>query len=370
MSALADQLRAQIRKTGAISISDYISTCLLDEAHGYYRTKSAIGADGDFITAPEISQIFGEMLSAFISHIHELYGFADDIITFEAGGGHGTLAQDMHKAYRQISPELAQAPLYLLEESAAMRDRQKDKLAPKNCHHITQLSALPSKPLFGVANEFFDALGVDQVIYHQGQWHHRLIGLSGDEFAYEVGTPLGEKELADIQTPSTAEEGDILETSKLSGQIMAELAHHIAHFGGALLVIDYGKDDNQGDSLQAVKDHQPSDFLAYQGEADITHWVDFAALGKIAEAHHARLIGPVPQGRFLLELGIAERAEGLRTPDNPEQDRTLLAAIDRLVSPAQMGQAFKVALLVPQGEGYPPGFTSLAQSETTSRTIK
>ena len=296
-----------------------------------------------------------------MSHIHALYGFGDDIITFEAGGGHGTLAQDMHKAYRMISPSLAGAPLYLLEESEAMRGRQKAKLAPKDCHHIDRISALPPKPLFGVANEFFDALGVDQAIYHQGQWHHRLIGLADDEFTYVIGKPLDTDALSDIQTPTTPQEGDIIEISKLSAQIMAESAYHIAHFGGALLVIDYGKDDNQGDSLQAVKDHQPSDFLAYQGEADITHWVDFAMLRKVAEAHHARLLGPVPQGRFLLELGIAERAEALRSPDNPEQDRALLAAIDRLVSPAQMGQAFKVALLVPQGEGYPPGFASLEQ---------
>ena len=362
MNALADQLRAQIQKTGPLSISDYMAACLLDKSHGYYRTKSAIGAEGDFITAPEISQIFGEMIAAFMSHIHALYGFSDDIITFEAGGGHGTLAQDMHKAYRQISPALAEAPLYLLEESEAMQSRQKDKLAPKICHHIDALSALPAKPLFGVANEFFDALGIDQAIYHKGQWHHRQIGLKEDEFTFVIGAPLTADDIADIQTPATPDEGDIIETSKLSVQIMAEFAHHIAHYGGALLVIDYGKDDNQGDSLQAVKDHHPSDFLSYQGEADITHWVDFAALSQIATAHHARLIGPVTQGRFLLDLGIAERAEALRKTDNPEQDRTLLAAIDRLVSPAQMGQAFKVALLVPQGEGYPPGFTSLAES--------
>ena len=144
---------------------------------------------------------------------------------------------------------------------------------------------------------------------------------------------------------------------------MAQLSTHIAHFGGALLLIDYGKLGNDGDSLQAVRHHKPADILSYQGEADITHWVDFAALADIATANQARLIGPVSQGRFLTELGIGQRAEALRQTDKPEHDRALLAAIDRLVSPAQMGSAFKVALLVPAGEGLPPGFASLGDSD-------
>lgn len=361
MTELAQYLRDKIKQTGPLLISDYISICLLDEAHGYYSTKTVIGAEGDFITAPEISQIFGEMVAAFMGHIHQLYGFEDDIITFEAGPGKGTLAADMHASYQQINHALANAPFYLLEESQSMQARQQEKLSPKACLHIDHLSDLPPKPLFGVANEFFDALGVDQAIFHQGTWHQRLIGLADDEFAYVTGAPLSQKELSSITYPEKAVEGDIIETSKLSLSMMAQFAHHIAHYGGALLIIDYGKNDNYGDSLQAVKSHQPSDLLAYQGEADITHWVDFNALATIAKENHARLIGPVPQGRFLLELGIAERAEALRTPHDSETDRQLLAAIDRLVSPAQMGQAFKVALLVPQGEGYPPGFASLAQ---------
>ena len=360
MSALAKQLRDKINQSGPLSVSDYITTCLLDEAHGYYRTKKAIGADGDFITAPEISQVFGEMVAAFMAHIHQLFALEDDIICFEAGPGKGTLAFDMHNAYRQLSPAMAQAPLYMFEDSPAMQALQKDKLAPKACHHIDALSALPDKALFGVANEFFDALGVDQAQFHQSDWHHRLVGLKDDEFTYVIGARLSDEERAAFAIPAQAEEGDIIEMSTLSETIMAQLAHHIAHYGGALLLIDYGKTDNEGDTLQAVKDHQPCDVLCHQGEADITHWVDFKALANIAEANHARLIGPVPQGRFLLELGIADRAESLRQSDNPDQDRALLAAIDRLVSPAQMGQAFKVALLVPQGEGLPPGFASLA----------
>ena len=362
MSMLATQLRDRINQSGPLTVSDYMTSCLLDEVHGYYRTKKAIGAEGDFITAPEISQIFGEMVAAFMAHIHQLFGFYGEVICFEAGPGKGTLAFDMHNTYRQLSPALAQAPFYMFEDSPAMQALQKDKLAPKACYHIDSLSDLPAKPLFGVANEFFDALGVDQAQFHQSDWHHRLVGLQDDEFTYVRGAPLSDEERTTFAIPSQAEEGDIIEVSKLSEMIMAQLAHHIAHYGGALLLIDYGKTDNEGDSLQAVKDHQPCDVLAYHGEADITHWVDFKALAKIAEANHARLIGPVPQGRFLLELGIADRAENLRQSDNPDQDRALLAAIDRLVSPAQMGQAFKVALLVPQGEGLPPGFTSLAQS--------
>lgn len=357
MTQLADLLHRDIAAKGALSVSDYMSQCLMHEAHGYYSTKQVFGAAGDFITAPEISQLFGEMLAAYSAHMHQLFGAPADAITFEAGPGRGILASDMRRAYRAFAPMLHSAPCYLLEASQKLQQAQIDALAPFIPHHVRSISELPKQPLFGIANEFFDALGVNQAIYHQGAWHHRLIDSQDDQFAFAIGAPV--TQIPDFAPlPDTPQEGDIIEHCPQGEAIMAELAHHIAHYGGALLVVDYGKSDNHGDSLQAVRDHQPCDFLSYQGEADITHWVDFSALARVASAHHARLIGPVTQGRFLRDIGIAERAEALRTPDNPETDRALLAAIDRLVSPAQMGHAFKVALLVPDGEGLPPGFAS------------
>ena len=358
MTALAEILHQEIADNGPLSVSDYMRRCLLDSRYGYYATAPVFGAEGDFITAPEISQLFGEMLAAFQAHIFQLFGAPENAIIFEAGPGRGTLASDMQRSYQMIAPHLATAPCYLLEASTALQEKQKAALAPKLPQFIATISELPPQPVFGVANEFFDALGVDQAIFHNNAWHHRLVDSKKGAFCFTTGAAIDEL-TAYHPLPESPEEGDIIETSPGGQTIMAALAHHIAHYGGALLIIDYGKSDNHGDSLQAVRSHKPEDLFAYQGEADITHWVDFRALSRIAKDHHARLIGPVSQGRFLKDIGIGERAEALRSPDKPEQDRALLAAIDRLVSPAQMGHAFKIALLVPDGEGLPPGFTSL-----------
>lgn len=361
MTQLADWLHREIAANGPMTVSDYMTHCLLHEAHGYYTSTPVFGAEGDFITAPEISQLFGEMLAAFHTHLNQLFGAPTDCLTFEAGPGRGTLAKDMRTAYRAIAPHLHQAPCYLLEASPQFQQAQAAALAPDVPTFITDLSDLPAKPLFGVANEFFDALGVNQAIYHQGTWHERLIHSQEGQFAFMIGAPLqdGHPMRQSSNLPPAPEEGDIIEHSPHGEAIMTQLSTHIAYQGGGILIIDYGKPDNQGDSLQAVKDHKPADILSYQGEADITHWVDFARLSQIAHQCGARLIGPVAQGRFLQDVGIGTRAEALRDPDNPAGDRALLAAIDRLVSPAQMGHAFKVALLVPDGEGFPPGFASL-----------
>ena len=364
MTILAEQLHQMIAEKGALSVSDYMHHCLLDTHHGYYATSTVFGTEGDFVTAPEISQLFGEMVGAFHAHLFQLFGMPDNAILYEAGGGRGTLSADMQRCYQMIAPQLYNAPCYLIEASARRQDEQRAALAPKEPYFVSAISDLPKQPLFGVANEFFDALGVDQIIFHHGRWHHRLIDSQNGAFCFVIGPELTTAEQQDLTLKPDAEEGDICEVSPNALRFMAELAHHIAHYGGGYLIIDYGKSDNQGDTLQAVKDHKPVDFLSYQGDADITHWVDFAALSQIASANHARLIGPVTQGRFLQDLGIGARAEALRDATNPEQDRALLAAIDRLVSPAQMGHAFKVALLVPDGDGIPPGFTSLAEPDT------
>ncbi|MGC6537310.1 MAG: class I SAM-dependent methyltransferase [Candidatus Puniceispirillaceae bacterium] len=360
MTPLADKLHQMIAQDGPMRVEGYMQQCLLDPDCGYYSTKTAIGAEGDFITAPEVSQIFGEMLAAFHAHLYALFQAPETVITFEAGPGRGTLLQDMRRAYQALQPALYHAPCYLLEDSDKLKQQQTEAIAPHKAHHIHEMSALAPAPLFGVANEFFDALGVRQAVFKNKQWHERRIDSDNHGFSFITSEPL--TDLQNWQLPASADEGDIIEYSPLGEAIMAQMAHHIAHYGGGLLLIDYGKSDNHGDTLQAVRQHRPSDILSYQGESDITHWVDFNRLAIIAKQQKARLIGPVSQGRFLKELGIGQRAEVLRKADKPEEDRALMAAIDRLVSPAHMGGAFKVCLLVPDGEGVPPGFLSLSDT--------
>ena len=351
---LLTYLRSTVQ-TDQISVSDFMKTALSHPEFGYYSTRQAIGKSGDFITAPEVSQLFGEMLAGLLLHIWQLYNKPDSCL-FEAGPGRGTLLADIDRTYSRLAPDLAKSDWYLLEASPALQDQQTATLPQRTVRHISTLSDLPKQPLFGIANEFFDALGVDQAIYKNGAWHHRMIDIATDELSFLIGPKLTLEQLKTFQAPGTAKPDDIIETSPVGLHLMQSLSTHIAYHGGALIICDYGKTDNHGDTLQAVKDHKAIPVLSAPGESDLTHWVDFDALSTVAKNAGARLIGPVPQGQCLRQLGIEARASQLRQPDNPAADRALIAALDRLLSPAQMGQAFKIALLVPQGDGTPPGF--------------
>lgn len=354
-----DWLKVQTAKA-PLPISRFMKTALSHPQFGYYSTQTAIGKSGDFITAPEISQLFGEMLAGLLVHIWQL-ARKPAACLFEAGPGRGTLLQDIDRTYHQLAPELARNDWYLLETSPALITAQSAALPKRKLAHIQHLNVLPPRALFGVANEFFDALGIDQAIFSGGKWHHRQIIWveNGQSCVGEfcLGTPLTAAQKRLFKTPETSVEGDILEYSPDGASIMKDLATHIAHFGGALLICDYGKTDNRGDTLQAVQNHAPVPFLSAPSLSDLTHWVDFDQLASVAKLAGARLIGPQPQGVFLRQLGIEQRAEKLRHLGGAgAADRALAAALDRLISPAQMGHAFKVGLLVPQGEGIPPGF--------------
>ena len=352
--ALIKYLRETVEQT-PLSVAQYMKVALSHPKHGYYSTQPAIGADGDFITAPEISQLFGEMLASLLTHIWQLSG-APEAVLFEAGPGRGTLLADMDRTYQKLAPDLAAQDWILLEASALMQDQQKAALSHRKSTHIQNLSELPQRPLFGVANEFFDALGVNQAVFKDGKWHHRNIIWEGDGFTFHTGAALTRAEIDQISAPQIAADNDVIEHSPDAESIMQELAAHIARFGGALLICDYGKYGNTGDTLQAVQNHKPVPFFSALGRCDLTHWVDFAALAKIADMAGARLIGPQPQGICLRQLGIEARAEQLRKTEDPVTNRSLFASLERLLSPSQMGQVFKIALLVPQGEGTPPGF--------------
>ena len=350
-----------------LSVSAFMQIALSHPELGYYSRHQAIGKSGDFITAPEVSQLFGEMLAGLLTHIWQLYGKPESCL-FEAGPGRGTLLADCDRTYETLAPDMARQDWYLLEASPAFQKQQKAALPHRNITHIKDLSALPKQPVFGIANEFFDALGVDQAIYTGAAWHHRLIEYQSDAFQFSIGDPLSVEDCTQFSAPHTADEGDVLETSPAAIKIMQQLSRHIAKYGGAILICDYGKSDNHGDSLQAVQNHKAVPFFHAPGESDLTHWVNFSALSKIAETEGARFVGPVPQGQCLRQLGIEARADQLRQPDNPGADRALIAALDRLLSPAQMGQAFKIGLLVPQGDGTPPGF--FAESMPTTGGTK
>jgi len=370
---LSDHIADQIRLSGPLSLARYIDLALGDAEHGYYQKQDPLGASGDFTTAPEISGLFGEMCGLYLAHMAGLAS-PDNPAILELGPGRGSLMADMRHAWAQIMPPLAAAPVHLVETSPALRKSQSDRLGDAELYWHTNLDELPKRPIFAIANEFFDALPIDQAIWRQsktgktGAWHHRLVGLLDDRLAFVDGPALSEAELDEwhLSLPEgiSPTAGSIFEYCAIADQYAGKLAHHIATYGGACLIVDYGRDGLSGDSLQAVVNHQPVDVFYQPGEADLSHWVDFRALRRAAIAAGARLVGPVTQGEFLRAIGIAHRAETVARLANAETRRSLLAAVDRLVSSHQMGSAFKVSLILPPGRGLPPGFAATGQTES------
>ncbi len=357
---LAPQLLEEIACNGPMQLDAFMQA----SAVHYYGAGNRIGASGDFTTAPEISQLFGEMIAAFLTYLASIAEAYDKAFLFEAGPGRGTLISDMKRSFAAINSQLNHADIILLEKSPVFRTLISERTATP-VSFIGEIDALPHRPLFGVANEFFDALGTRQLIFDGTDWCWHLI----DKVAkpQKTATPFRLTKSAPIPSsqypaflPDKPEAGTICEVSPAAEEMMRALAIHIAQFGGALIICDYGKTSNQGDTVQALRNHQPVTILSDPGNYDITHVVDFSALERVAQNAGARLIGPVEQGVFLREIGIMERAEQLRSDSDPEGDRALLSAVDRLISSAHMGSLFKVALLVPAGEGFPPGFTSLS----------
>lgn len=360
---LTDALMAQIKADGPLSLARYIEAALAKPNIGYYQSGDPFGREGDFITAPEISGLFGEMCGLFLAHMFEL-GRALEGETpqsppaiIECGPGRGTLMADMKHVWEQLMPELAACPIHLIETSPYLRNLQRQALPAATITWHDDVSALPATALYGIANEFFDALPVAHAICRDGIWRHRLVTAEPD-FGFVESNPLtaAERDMWRLDDKSSSTDGTIAEFCAIGEDVMRMLATHIATYGGAILIIDYGKSDNLGDTVQAVAAHKPVDLFYQPGQADISHWVDFNALADCATAAGARLIGPVEQGAFLTQIGLKARAEQAATHAEPEMRRALLAAYDRLVSPAQMGSAFKVALLVPRGDGMPPGF--------------
>jgi SAM-dependent MidA family methyltransferase len=344
---LGDILKAQIAKNGPITISDFMAAALTHPDHGYYKTRSAIGAEGDFITAPEISQMFGELcglwgLDQMISqNITDKAGWA------ELGPGRGTLMSDVIRV--TSTPTKAEHsrqhwPVHLIDVNESLIAEQHKKLSSvADLHHHNDLAGLPHIPLVFLANEFFDALPIRQFIARKGKWYERMIEVKKSHFAITLSSTPEEK--ATLPVPDN--DGICAEIAPELSSIIATIAHHINYHGGAALIIDYGKNNAIGDSLQAVKEHQPVDILEEPGMCDLSAWVDFNVIREVTLASGAKAFGPREQGGFLRELGLYERAEQLSIGADAEDKRKIVAAVDRLSSPAQMGGIFKVMAILP-----------------------
>lgn len=331
-------------------VAEYMGLCLGDPEHGYYMTRDPFGAAGDFVTAPEISQMFGELLGAWAAQVWIDQGRPDPFLLVELGPGRGTLMRDALRAVAGVPGFRAAARVLLVETSPVLCARQAETLEGSGARWAGSLAALPEAPVIAFANEFFDALPVRQVQRLGTAWRERMVVLEGGRLAFGWGTPRAEAVLE--ARFASVPDGAVVELCPAGEAAAASLGARIAARGGAALIVDYGRWDGIGDSLQALADGAHADPLARPGEADLTAHVRFRALAEAAGAS-LRASGPVPQGVFLERLGITARARVLA---RGAAGAEVAAAHRRLTHPEEMGNLFQVLALTPRGAPVPPGF--------------
>lgn len=350
MTALADILRRQIAAQGPITVAEYMTQCLLHPRHGYYTTRDPLGQAGDFTTAPEISQMFGELLGLLIAQVWMDQGAPARFTLAELGPGRGTLMADILRATARVPGFHVGAEVHLVEASPVLRAAQAQRL-PGAVWHDSADSLPEDRPLFVVANEFFDALPIRQFLRHPKGWAERVVGLEGDQLAFGL-TPPAPLAALDNLLDSTPE-GTMVETCAPALPVIDALSTRIAAQGGFALIVDYGDWGSAGDTLQAIWQQQKDHPLAHPGDADLTAHVDFRAL---ADASPLAATPLAPQGALLAALGIGQRAQVLAQGLTGAALENHLAAYRRLTDAGEMGQLFKALGLYPVGAPQPPGF--------------
>jgi SAM-dependent MidA family methyltransferase len=356
-----------IEMDGPISVEHFMALALSHPKYGYYMTRNPLGAAGDFVTSPEISQMFGELIGLWTAEVWVgLNGPA--VLNFvELGPGRGTLMSDALRAAR-VAPMFQSAlSVRMVETSPVLINLQREVLREMGVSATwhTHLSDVPAGPAVFIANEFFDALPVRHYVRTQRGWCERMVGLD-DNGGFIFGVSREPETLIGVEAPI----GSLLEIGATAQKVMSEIAQRVVREGGAALIIDYGYTQTRlGESLQAMAAHRAVDPLADPGQADVTAHVDFAALARAARAAGAAVYGPVLQGDFLTQLGMYNRAKSLKKNANVEQSRDIDQALLRLVSydmevgagqaPAPgMGALFKVLAITHPAQPAPPGFAA------------
>ncbi|MHA1559638.1 MAG: class I SAM-dependent methyltransferase [Alphaproteobacteria bacterium] len=364
LTPLATQLTERIQAVGPISIADYMATCLSDPAHGYYTNRDPLGRSGDFVTAPEISQIFGELIGIWCLSVWQGMGSPSRFVLAELGPGRGTLLADALRAAR-LRPAFGNAAeVALVEINEDLKVAQQATLhGLANPIWIDRPESIPDGPTIVIANEFFDALPIRQFVRTDSCWAERMVGLGpSGELVFGLRPTDGAPLIAGAPTTETENNfpvGAVVETRPTAESIVRQLADRVARMGGAALIIDYGHSAPAfGDTLQAVRRHQYDDPLAHPGLADITAHVDFDALARAAIEGGASARRTVDHASFLENMGITIRAELLSNGQPPSGRAEIAAAVERLTGPDQMGSLFKVLGFGSQQMSL-PGFDSV-----------
>ncbi len=350
MTALAERMVQQIMSNGPLTMADYIGQCLMHPEFGYYTTRDPLGVAGDFTTAPEISQMFGELIGLSLAQAWMDQGAPDRFLLAEAGPGRGTLMADAVRATKNVPGFHDAAEVHLIETSDVLRAAQTKRLEGVSPTWHAGFETLPDGPLYLIANEFFDALPVRQAERTENGWAERSVGLKAG--ALKLGLSPERPLMALDHRLEDTKPGDVVEFSPVAQMLAEAIGRRIEQQGGAALIVDYGDWRSLGDTLQAVKGHTTVDVLETPGEADLTTHVDFEALAQAAPCQHTRL---TPQGVFLERLGITARAQALAKTLGGDALEAHIAAHRRLTHPSEMGTLFKVLGLYPQRAAPPPG---------------
>jgi NADH dehydrogenase [ubiquinone] 1 alpha subcomplex assembly factor 7 len=350
LNTLAARLAERIARGGPITVADYMAAALNDPDHGYYRTADPLGTGGDFTTAPEISQLFGELVGAWLIDCWEQAGRPGRVNLVELGPGRGTLMADIMRIGQHAPDWLKAVQLHLVEINPRLRQAQAEILSAYTPQWHAALSTVPDGPIMLVANEFLDALPIRQLVFWNGAWRERLVGWSAETgFQFVVSADLSVLSLL-LPADLPAAQGDVYELSPAVIAAGTEIARRIARDGGAALIVDYGRTATTViETLQAVRAHRMVRVLDDPGAADLSAHVDFALLARVARETGAIAAGPVTQGEFLEAIGIGLRAERIKRGLTADAAATLDQAVARLTDPQAMGQLFKVLAIVSPG---------------------
>ncbi|EJF78703.1 Uncharacterized ACR, COG1565 [Candidatus Bartonella washoeensis] len=345
MVILKERIKRIIARNGPITVSQYMALALTDPQFGYYRTQNPFGRTGDFITAPEISQLFGEMIGIWTLASWKAQSCPQPFILAEIGPGRGTLMDDVLRTIQKLCvPAFESAEIFLIEISQNLAKEQKKRLSSyqKTIYSIENFDQIPSGPLFLIANEFFDTLPINQYIKINGKWKERRITVNknGDFTFIAVPRKLPSSCLQSYY--SEIPDGTIFEHAPSRHQIMRKISRRLIQMKGSALLIDYGASDLAfGDTLQALSKHRFRDIFDAPGEHDLTSHVGFSFLKAIAlkQGCFAEIL---EQGEFLFKMGLLERAKKLGAGKSATQQDKIRQDIERLAGPDQMGKLFKV----------------------------
>lgn len=366
MTPVEQHLERLIRINGPLTVAQYTTEVLYHPRFGYYTGRNPIGRLGDFVTSPEISQIFGELIGLWMADRWHALGRPAPVTIVEMGPGQGTLMKDLVRALKVVPNFLRSSSIHLIEISPELEKQQRSVLEgiPVDVFWHKDIATVPHQPCFLIANEFFDALPIHQFVRTKDGWRERLIAWDAGSLVPVLSSgPTPTMGLLD-QAPQRWDHAEIAEVSPASLAIAAKIGQRLAEQGGAGLIVDYGDQlteqngELRGLTWQAVKNHQKHDPLETPGTADLTAHVDFKQVSEVIEQAGAKVFGPVEQGSFLVELGLDTRTETLcdRAPEAVQG--VIRSGAARLADKQQMGALFKVLAVCEPNATLPPGFST------------